>query len=118
MPFVKRDAAGRAISLHREQDSQDLQYLPLDHPDVAGFLEPFGERRSQNRGELLKSDLEMIRVYEDLTDILIGKRLVALTDFPQAAQEKLMRRRRLRSSLSPITEVLGGQSEDDGGILP
>ncbi len=118
MPFVKRDAAGRVTSLHREQDSQDLQYLPLDHPDVVGFLEPVGERRSQNRGELLKSDLEMIRVYEDLTDILIGKRLVALTDFPQAAQEKLMRRRRLRTSLSPITEVLGGQSEDDGGILP
>lgn len=117
MPFVKRDAAGRVTSLHREQDSQDLQYLPLDHPDVAGFLEPIGERRSQNRGELLKSDLEMIRVYEDLTDILISKRLVALTDFPQAAQEKLMRRRRLRSSLSPITEILGGASEEDG-LLP
>ena len=117
MPFVKRDAAGRVTSLHREQETQDLQYLPLDHPDVVGFLEPFGERRSQNRGELLKSDLEMIRVYEDLTDILIGKRIVALTDFPPAAQEKLMRRRRLRSSLSPITEALGVPSDDDG-LLP
>lgn len=113
MPFVKRDAAGRVTSLHREQDSQDLQYLPLDHPDVTGFLEPIGERRSQRRGELLKSDLEMIRVYEDLTDILITKRLVALTDFPPAAQEKLMRRRRLRSSLSPITEILSSAPEDD-----
>lgn len=113
MPFVRRDAAGRVVSLHREQETQDLQYLPLDHPDVVGFLEPFGERRSQGRGELLKSDLDMIRVYEDLTDILISKRLVALTDFPPAAQEKLMRRRRLRSSLSPITEILSDTSEDD-----
>ena len=113
MPFVRRDAAGRVVSLHREQDSQDLQYLPLDHPDVVGFLQPIGERRSQGRGELLKSDLDMIRVYEDLTDILISKRLVALTDFPPAAQEKLMRRRRLRSSLSPITEILSDTSEDD-----
>ena len=118
MPFVKRDAAGRVVSLHREQDSQDLQYLPLDHPDVLGFLEPIGERRSQGRGELLKSDLEMIRVYEDLTDILISKNVVMLTDFPQAAQEKLVRRKRLRSSLSPITDVLSGSMEGDDMDLP
>ena len=116
MPFMKRDAAGRVTSLHREQDSQDLQYLPLDHPDVVGFLQPIGERRSQGRGELLKSDLEMIRVYEDLTDILIGKNLVMLTDFPPAAQEKLVRRKRLRSSLSPITEVLSGGTDDEGSL--
>ena len=113
MPFVKRDAAGRVTSLHREQETQDLQYLPQDHPDVLGFLQPLGERRSQGRGELLKSDLDMIRVYEDLTDILLGKNVVMLTDFPPAAQEKLLRRKRLRSSLSPITEVLSGSTDDD-----
>jgi len=117
MPFVKRDAAGRVTSLHREQETQDLQYLPLDHPDVTGFLQPIGERRSQNRGELLKSDLEMIRVYEDLTDILIHKNIVTLTDFPPAAQEKLVRRKRLRSSLSPITDVLSAPADDEG-LLP
>jgi hypothetical protein len=116
MPFVKRDAAGRVTSLHREQESQDLQYLPLDHPDVTGFLEPIGERRFQGRGELLKSDLEMIRVFEDLTDILIGKNVVVLTDFPAVAQDKLLRRKRLRSSLSPIAEALGGTIEED--LLP
>ena len=116
MPFVKRDAAGRVMSLHREQDSQDLQYLPLDHPDVLGFLQPIGERRSQGRGELLKSDLEMIRVYEDLTDILLSKNVVVLTDFPQAAQEKMMRRKRLRSSLSPIADALRGTTDDEQGL--
>jgi hypothetical protein len=113
MPFVKRDAAGRVTSLHREQDSQGLQYLPLDHPDVLGFLEPIGERRHQGRGALLQSDLDTIRVFEDLADILITKRIVALTDFPPPAQEKLMRRRRLRSSLSPITDALGVPSDDE-----
>jgi hypothetical protein len=117
MPFVKRDAAGRVTSLHREQDSQELQYLPLDHPDVVGFLQPVGERRSQGRGALMQSDLDSIRVLEDLADILIRKRLIALTDFPPAAQEKLMGRRRLRTSLSPITEILGDTVEDDG-LLP
>ena len=67
---------------------------------------------------MLKSDLEMIRVFEDLTDILLGKNIVVLTDFPPIAQDKLMRRKRLRSSLSPIAEALGGAADDDGGILP
>ena len=114
MPFVKRDAKGRISSLHREQDSQDLQYLPPNHPDVSGFLSANPERIPEGRGELLKSDLEMIRVYEDLTDILISKRVVVLTDFPQAAQEKLMRRKRLRSSLSPITEILASTDDEQG----
>jgi hypothetical protein len=62
-----------------------------------------------------RSDLEMIRVYEDLIDILISKRIVVLTDFPTAAQEKLVRRKRLRSSLSSLTEVL---APEDEGELP
>jgi hypothetical protein len=114
MPFVKRDAQGRVASLHREQDSPDLQYLPPNHPDVAGFLASGAERAPEGRGELLKSDLEMIRVYEDLTDILIGKRVVVLTDFPPAAQEKILRRKRLRSSLSPITEILASTDDEQG----
>ena len=110
MPFVRRDAQGRIASVHREQDSPDLQYLPPNHPEVMSFLAPGNERR----GELQRSDLEMIRVYEDLTDILIGKRIVVLTDFPPAAQEKLMRRKRLRSSLSAITDALAPAEEEQG----
>jgi hypothetical protein len=37
-----------------------------------------------------------------------------LTDFPTAAQEKLVRRKRLRSSLSSLTEVLA--PEDDAEL--
>jgi hypothetical protein len=110
MPFVRRDTQGRIASVHREQDSPDLQYLPANDPEVMSFLAPGNERR----GELQRSDLEMIRVYEDLTDILIGKRIVVLTDFPQAAQQKLMRRKRLRSSLSAITDALAPAEEEEG----
>ena len=110
MPFVRRDAQGRIASVHREQDSSDLQYLPPSNEEVISFLAPGNERR----GEFQRSDLEMIRVYEDLTDILIGKRIVVLTDFPPAAQEKLMRRKRLRTSLSAITEALAPADDEIG----
>lgn len=112
MPFVTRDETGRITALYREQTPEAREYLPSGHPDVTAFAgqdSPPGERR-----DLLQSDLEMIRVYEDLIDILISKRIVVLTDFPTAAQEKLVRRKRLRSSLSALTEVLA--PEDDGQL--
>ena len=62
--------------------------------------------------ELLRSDLEMIRVSEDVVDVLISKRIICLTDLPRAAQEKLLRRKHLRSLLDSFSEVIA--AEEDG----
>ncbi len=64
--------------------------------------------------EIQQSDPEMIRVYEDLIDLLIGKNIVRLTDFPPAAQAKLLRRRQMRAMLAPFSDVVS--SDDDQGI--
>lgn len=117
MPFVKRDAAGHIVALYRERADEATEYLNADHPELAEFAGP--DDSSGERSSMLHSDLEMIRVYEDLIDILISKRIVVLTDFPTAAQEKLVRRKRLRSSLSSLTEVLAPEDDDgDEESLP
>jgi hypothetical protein len=118
MPFVKRDATGRIVALYRERSDEANEYLAAGHPEVADFA-GIESGRGERGATMLQSDLEMIRVYEDLIDVLISKRIVVLTDFPTAAQEKLVRRKRLRSSLSTLTEVLA--PEDDDGeeeVLP
>lgn len=112
MPFVKRDAAGRLVALYREQSPEASEFLATNHPEVIEFADT--EANVSERVSLLQSDLEMIRVYEDLIDILISKRIVVLTDFPPRAQEKLVRRKRLRSSLGALTEVLAPEDDDDG----
>lgn len=111
MPFVKRDEAGRIAALYREQAPDAREYLPSDHPDIMEFSGQ--ETPAAERPDMRQSDLEMIRVYEDLIDILISKRIVVLTDFPTAAQEKLVRRKRLRSSLSSLTEVLAPEDDSE-----
>lgn len=115
MPFVTRDETGRITALYREQTPDAQEYLPPGHPEILDFTGQGGaDGGSGERPDMRQSDLEMIRVYEDLIDILISKRVVVLTDFPTAAQEKLVRRKRLRSSLSSLTEVLA--PEDDGEL--
>jgi FMN phosphatase YigB (HAD superfamily) len=111
MPFVTRDETGRILALYREQTPDAREYLPSGHPEILEFAGQAVE--SEERPDMLQSDLEMIRVYEDLIDILISKRVVVLTDFPTAAQEKLVRRKRLRSSLSSLTEVLAPEDETE-----
>jgi FMN phosphatase YigB (HAD superfamily) len=117
MPFVKRDATGRIVALYRERSEEAPEFIAAGHPEIAEFADPDSTRGE--RSSMLHSDLEMIRVYEDLIDILISKRIVVLTDFPTAAQEKLVRRKRLRSSLSSLTEVLVPEDDDsDEEVLP
>lgn len=120
MPFIRREATGEITALFREQSAEARDYLPPSHPDILAFIGAMtpgtGETAvPETRLHMVTSDLEMIRVYEDLVDILISKHVVVLTDFPQAAQEKLMRRKRLRSSFSSLTEALAG--EEDEGIF-
>ena len=111
MPFVTRDETGRITALYREQTPDAQEYLPSDHPEIVAFAGQ--DPGSDDRPDMRRSDLEMIRVYEDLIDILISKRIVVLTDFPTAAQEKLVRRKRLRSSLSSLTEVLAPEDDSE-----
>lgn len=68
------------------------------------------------RQEIEQSDLEMIRVYEDLIDLLLSKNILLLTDLPLPAQEKLLRRKRLRAMLSPLADIIN--TEDEGSSIP
>ena len=99
-----------SVASFRERSDEAPEYLAANSPEIAEFSDPDATRGE--RGNMLQSDLEMIRVYEDLIDILISKRIVVLTDFPTKAQEKLVRRKRLRSSLSSLTDVLAPEDDD------
>ncbi len=60
---------------------------------------------------LIASDFEMIRVFEDLITILTDKRIIMLTDLPKAAQEKLARRYELRSKLADLGGIAAESEE-------
>ncbi len=106
MPYVTRNSEGIINGLyeHRQTDSDDE--LSFDHPEVRQFLE-------LAKNQLQTSDAETIRVIEDLVDLLIQKKVILLTDLPDAAQQKLMQRQHMRNDLS----VMGNLMVDEDDIL-
>lgn len=93
MPFVRRDSAGKLIAISVEP-AEGFEEVPGDDPELAelhGTLLPLHSRFQE-------SDREIVRVLDDLVNVLIDKNLIRFTDLPQAAQKKLIERRSLRES--------------------
>ena len=112
MPYVGRDSAGRVVALAETPSDGMSESLPASHPDLLDFLfrDTGGDRGSSR---FLASDLAFIRVVEDLVAVLVEKRIIAFTDLPPAAQDKLLDRRSLRSYLSDVSGVFenGGEGK-------
>ena len=54
--------------------------------------------------ELAVSDTYMARMCEDLINILVANGTIALTDFSQAAQDKLTERAQIRTDIAALEE--------------
>lgn len=85
MPYVRRDAHGALLSLHRAAEAGAAEWLDDDDPQVLAFVAP--------RDGFLRLDADFIRVLEDLIDVLIDKHVINMTDLPEAARDKLAARR-------------------------
>lgn len=68
------------------------------------------DKQKALREGLQRSDLEMIRVLEDLISVLIAKGVLRITDLPEAAQNKLSNRSQMRHQLGSLENLL---NDDD-----
>lgn len=59
----------------------------------------------QIKNELQKSDIEIIRLLEDLVEVLILKGVITYTDLPSNAMQKILMRQKLRDSLSKMSPI-------------
>jgi hypothetical protein len=112
MPFVRRDAEGYIDAVFEAPEGEAQEELASEDPEVLEFLGlDLGEAAKAD--EWLKSDLALARVIEDLINIMIDKGLIAFTDLPTGAQEKLIQRSNLRSELSYVASLFTSEEGDD-----
>lgn len=103
MVYVKRDADNNIIAVFAQPEEGAQEQLQNDAKEIQDFL--FCDD-AENQGDMLRSDLELIRVIEDLVQILIAKNIISITDFPIAAIEKLSQRGKIRSQYQKVSDIV------------
>jgi len=110
MHYVLRDAEGRICSLHRDP-VEGSEPVPAHHPEVQAFLSADEAQRS-----FASMDADLVRVLEDLIDVLIQRNVLRVTDLPVEAQQKLYNRKHARSHLRHHALSLFGDGPDAEGL--
>lgn len=128
MPYIKRNIDGEIVALFREPNSDAgiWENLPIEDAEVQNFLShsdasPSPESPHSLGGvevteaieRLDATDRAMIRVIEDLIEILIEKNIITVTDLPEATQEKLLNRKKIRQLLGDLHFAAGLVEDDD-----
>lgn len=76
-----------------------LDYLAAGG-QIAPYAPPAVDPKEQARADLVATDKEMARIAEDLIQTLISKGVIAESDIPESARDKMARRSELRSKLA------------------
>jgi len=103
MPYVQRNQAGAIVSLTALPVSDKDQFVPPDDPGVIQFLSypMVGDSPPDKAGlELFAADLKMIRVVEDLIDLLTAKGIIMFSELPAVAQEKILCKKTVREQFT------------------
>jgi hypothetical protein len=98
MIYVKRDETNQIIDICFDQKS-DYEKSSIFNEDVKKFIQKTDNQETVKR-IMYNLDLDMVRITEDVIDVLIKKEILLFTDFPEAVQNKLLFKRFLRQALS------------------
>ena len=112
MFYVQRDAQGQLIRVEAAAYAEATETLPADHHEIQAWYA--NEAVENSLKQLKQSDFEMIRVLDDLIQVLTQKGVIRVTDLPPAAQAKLMDRTQARAALGGLSQLI---DEDEGGLI-
>jgi hypothetical protein len=112
MFYVQRDAQGLLIRVEAAPYAESTGTLPADDHEIQAWYANEVVETSLN--QLKQSDMEMIRVLDDLIQVLTSKGVIRVTDLPPAAQAKLMDRSQAREALGGLSHLI---NDDETGLI-
>ncbi|WP_417331056.1 tryptophan synthase subunit beta like protein [Halomonas cupida] len=101
--YVQRDADERILSVSRMPTAECTEQVAADDSELLLFLSEV--REDDERARLQQSDLDFVRVLEDVLDLLMDKGVISFTDLPEAARRKIMQRQSLRRRYNDVDLV-------------
>lgn len=113
MVYVQRDAAGRLLRVEHEPFDGMTENLAVESEELLTWLAAKDEVKAR-LDSLKQSDLELVRVLEDVVSALVERGVIRYTDLPEAARNKLDQRAIVRAEIEGLGGLLG---DDDHHLL-
>lgn len=113
MHFIERDEEGRIVRVETAAFSGMTDQSAELTAEISEWLK-VNHLREATIQQLQQSDLNMVRVLEDLIEVLMSKGVISITDLPPAAQHKLLNRAQARQTLSGLEGLIG---DDDDRLI-
>ena len=111
MPYVLRNENGQIKSFHQEAPSPKAELMaPENYQEIIDFLKKTSSMYELHQ-VLSSSDSGIVRVLEDLIDLLCKNHVIAFTDLPASAQKKLTNRKNIRADISGIENLITDEDE-------
>ena len=104
MPYVSRDRDGKINGVFEYATANAAERVTENDSELVEFLHQ--TQLAQNIQHLSATDSGMIRIIEDLVDVLIGKNVIMFTDLPLAAQQKFLTRKSVRDKLNTLDNLM------------
>ena len=112
--YIQRNNQGEIVRASRVALPGCDEPIARNAPELLAF---FGldaiDSLGQPLDEFRQSDLDFVRVLDDLIYLLMDKGIFCFTDLPDAAQKKLLDRQSLRQHRNS----LGLMSDNDEGVI-
>lgn len=90
MVYIQRNADGEIVAVSREQTADCDMSMESDNPELLAYL------ASIMSSDFFASDLQFIRVIDDLIHLLVSKKVIMFTELPPAVQTKVAERSQMR----------------------
>jgi hypothetical protein len=99
MLYVERAEDGKIIALHSSPKPNADEKKSIMDEEILDFLHTTVSADSRKL-LLTLSDMGIIRLLEDLIELLIQKNIILFTELPEQAQGKITERKRLRETIA------------------
>ena len=112
MFHVQRNAQGQLIRVEAAAFEGAQETLAADSQEIQAWYA--NQDIESSLRQLKQSDLDMIRVLDDLVQVLMTKGVLRITDLPPAAQAKLLNRTQAREVLGALNRLI---NDDEIGVI-
>lgn len=111
--YVQRDANRHLQRVEVAPFEGMSETLPADAQEIQAWFA--NQDVESSLLQLKQSDLDMIRVLDDLVQVLMNKGVLRITDLPAAAQSKLLSRTQARVALGGLNRLI--DDDDEVGVI-